>query len=186
MEGHCLHHQLRFEECKAACSDTYNMYVETFYPDHYLVLRVADSLIGVLINLEDYIDAERYVRICYECLTSRDNRNKGDPESIEVGDVCLSLARVTQKLIERNSKECGDVAEVEVLFRRALHSRNHCLKELSNFLVLKGNNDEEVKDLLERYLAVSIKNDAGIDSDDRIYANNNWLPTAIKCSKNSL
>lgn len=43
--------------------------VEAYYPNYPLVLTAANYLIQTLIITVEYKGAERYARICYECLT---------------------------------------------------------------------------------------------------------------------
>lgn len=61
--------QLKFESSKSVCEETYNLVAEAYNPTHPMVLSAANLLITTLIKLKEYYDAERYARICYECLT---------------------------------------------------------------------------------------------------------------------
>jgi hypothetical protein len=87
--------------------------VEIHYLDHPLVLMVANDMIHILIMLEEYVDAERYARISYECLT-----RPIDTESEEVANAAMLLADVTFQLI-LDGKD-GDIEEAEMLARKSL------------------------------------------------------------------
>jgi hypothetical protein len=172
-KGRILNLQLNLSEAKATYEETYNFMVEKFYPDHPLVLEVANSLIKILIRTEEYFDAERFARICYECLT-----RPIDTESNEVGFAAEALATVTHRLLLQNgsSSSFGNIEEVEMLARKALkikeriHGQNHyftssILYLISNILRLKKSREDEVLDLLDRSLAMSIKH-VGVDHEN--------------------
>jgi hypothetical protein len=140
-------------EAKALYEEVYNSLVETFYPDHPIVLRSANKLVEVLISTKEYYDAERYARVCYECLT-----RPIDLEDNAVSLAAESLEKVTLSLIRQNGEKGGDINEVESLLRKSLciknkiFGHNHCetgetLASLSDLLAYKGNHDDEVKDL---------------------------------------
>jgi hypothetical protein len=61
--------QKNYNEAKTVFEDLYNLVFEAYYVDHPMVLKAANRLIDVLIQTEEYEDAERYARITYECLT---------------------------------------------------------------------------------------------------------------------
>lgn len=99
-------------------------------------------MIESLINLDEDYDAERYARICYECLP-----RLVDTQSDEVGDAALALSTIIHLLIA-NGKE-GNIVEVEMLVRKAvlikerLHGASHTdtartYSNLCNVLILKG------------------------------------------------
>lgn len=91
--------------------DAYNLLAEHYHPSHHKVLQAGNDLINILILLEEYYDAERYARICYECLTK-----PVDTQSEEVRRAAEFLSRVTLKLIEKDVDDKGhDIVEVEML-----------------------------------------------------------------------
>lgn len=93
LKGDTFSHQSKFREAKVVYEELYNMLAETFNPDHPQTLRAANLLINVLIEIEEYEDAERFARISYECLRSKDT------QSIEIANAAEALAYVTCKLI---------------------------------------------------------------------------------------
>jgi tetratricopeptide (TPR) repeat protein len=165
-KGYNFQSQSKYNEAKTAYEEVYNFMVEIHYPDHPLVLEAANRMISVLTVLEEYEDAERYARICYECCT-----RPIDTESEEVADAAVELAHVTSKLI-LNGKD-GDIVEAEMLARKSLrimqkiygsNTSNTCPDKitLSNILSAKcGNHENERKSLLEQCLASYVKLQAG-------------------------
>jgi hypothetical protein len=114
--------------------------------------------------------AERYARVCYECL----NRPI-DTESEEIADAAAVLARVSYELISKNGLESGDILEVEMLARKALRIKEKLfgrnsykikplLSTLCSILELKGDYSDECKCLNEESLAIHIRY-SGADSD---------------------
>jgi hypothetical protein len=107
--------QQEYSEAKSVFEEVYNLVAEAYYVDYPLVLKAATFLINVLIQTEEYEDAERYARITYECLT-----RPVDTESEEVANAAESLANVTYLLIHRKGVKDGDIVEAEMLSRKSL------------------------------------------------------------------
>jgi tetratricopeptide (TPR) repeat protein len=159
-----LHHQsilnlncMSPQIVKGVYEDAYNWMAEAYNPYHPKVLEAANHLIKILIQTEEYYDAERYAIICYECLT-----RPVDTESDEVAFAAEALARINHELVARNKG--GDHEKAEYLCRKSLRIWESlyepdvfpigiALDTLSDILILKENHDDEVKDLLERLLA---------------------------------
>lgn len=159
---------MKFSESRAAYEDAYNLKAEAYDPSHPEVLEAANKLIVMLIKSNEYYDVERYAIVCYECLT-----RPVDTESEEVAQAAESLARINYELIVRN--ECGNLEKAESLCRKSLriferiYSHNtfptaFALLTLSDILIEKGNHDDEIKDALQRVLAIFIKK-FGTDAD---------------------
>jgi stalled ribosome rescue protein Dom34 len=67
-------------------------------------------MIKILISIGEHKDAERYVRISYECLT-----RPVDSESMMVADTAESLESVVHEFVR--SGEVGDIVEAKKLAR---------------------------------------------------------------------
>jgi hypothetical protein len=89
---------------------------EFYHPEHPLVLRAADELIGVLATTGHYYDAERFARVCYDSLT----HTPLDPDSFEAGKAAANLSRASCDLIKANGPEAADIEEAETLAKKAI------------------------------------------------------------------
>lgn len=88
-KGINLYYESRLLEAKAVLEDFYKLVAVAYNLILPQVLYAGSKLINILIPLEEYEDAERYARICYECLT-----RPVETESIDVADAALSLAQI--------------------------------------------------------------------------------------------
>lgn len=120
-------------------------------------------MIYVLIQLNEYYDAELYASIAYECLTK-----PIDPEAKEVSQIAQLLAEVTYSLLSHNEATDVDMLEAEMLARKSFlindkiygpedSSTVLALLTLARILMLIENHDDEVEDLLKCLLALFIR-----------------------------
>jgi hypothetical protein len=165
--------QAKYSEARTVYEECYDLVAIAYYPDHPQVLRIATLLIDILIQLKEYYDAERYVRILYECIT-----RPIDTESDDVANAAISLATITFKLVDQKGPEGGDVVEAEMLARKCIRIKekvfgvDHVMivETLNDFfciLQLKENSDDKSIELLEKCLAISVKFSS---------VNNNFVP----------
>jgi tetratricopeptide (TPR) repeat protein len=149
----------QFKEAKAVYEEAYNLMTIAHYPNDPIVLETANSLIPVLIQLQDFDDAERYARFLYQELTGKSEDNEGK----EVAIAANSLASIIYMLMSKGGI-VGDILEAEELSRKSLrimqriYGPDFCSKAcfqstLSRVLRQKGNHDAEVKVLMEQCLA---------------------------------
>jgi tetratricopeptide (TPR) repeat protein len=161
----------KLTESKAVREEAYMFVNEVYDPEHPLVLEAASNLIGTLGMTGDHYDAERFARICYQCLT----RPPLDPESYEAAKAAGNLARASYNLIEANGLGSADIEEAEMLASeavriiRALKGPSDVnipcfLLVLVNIRFKKKDYGEGAKSLLEDYLAHAIR-DQGIDGE---------------------
>jgi hypothetical protein len=113
IKGSNLDRQFRKKEARALFEELYDLVAIAYYPDHPLVLRAANMMINVLIDMKEYESAERFARICYDCLTK-----PIDIESIDVADAAEALAEATCIPIEHGG--IGNIIEAEKLDRKTL------------------------------------------------------------------
>jgi tetratricopeptide (TPR) repeat protein len=169
IKGANFNRQKNYNEAKIVYEELYNLVAEAYYVDHPLVLTAANCLIGVLILIKEYEDAERYARITYECLT-----RPVDTESIKVAIAAESLARLTFELVCKKGVEGGNIMEAEMLCRKSLRIKEKICGTndtatinsritLSNILQVNGTHDDERKDLLEQCLAINIRRNGSND-----------------------
>lgn len=125
----------------------------------------------ILIALELYDDAQRYARICYECLT-----RPVDTKSLEVAESAQSLGHGILRILSSGSNEGGYIIEAEMLVRKAISIKSklfirdhpyilHHLQTLSEILQYKnenGDHDQEVQGLYERCLAMCTEYDINV------------------------
>lgn len=180
-KGKVLCLQKKFSEAKIVYEDAYNLVAEAYYVDHPLVLKAGNSLIDILIQTYEYVLAERYARISYESLT-----RPIDNESVEVGNAAELLSYVSYLICSTDEGDNDDddevclkkitLKEAEMLGRKALrikeriHGKNYYVDvniklNLSNILQLKGNHNDEARDLLEECLATNIARFGGNNRD---------------------
>lgn len=153
-------------EAKAVIEETY-MYVSEMYDhEHPLVLKASSHLIQVLISTKDFYNAERFARICYECLT----RSSLDPESYDAGDAARNLALASCELLEANGLESANIEEAEKLARESVRIMK----------ILEGSTSGDVKSSFNVLVRVlTLKNDCGDDlksvlEDQLSYAIRGW------------
>jgi hypothetical protein len=106
----------KLTESKAAREEAYMYINEVYDPEHLLVLEAARELIRALSKTEDYYDAERFARICYQSLT----RPHLDSESFEAAKATGNLAKASYDLIEANGLDSAGIEEAEMLTRDAI------------------------------------------------------------------
>lgn len=92
-----LYNLSKYDDIKVICEEVYNITVDYYPCDHPKVLDKVNILVEILIKMEEYIDAERYARVCYECLL------KNDSDILELSTIANLLAVVTFELIKQNT-----------------------------------------------------------------------------------
>lgn len=161
---HLRRSQGAYSDALSFAEEAYNIVVEAYNPVHIEVQQAAGTLIHCLTRTGDLVTAERFAQQTYENL--RDIKNGVDQESNEVAEGAYHLAEVI--LLQD-----GDLMKAEKLAREALHIRyqlydnNHysvgeSISLLTNILQSQEKFGDETKELLERSLAISIRNE-GID-----------------------
>jgi hypothetical protein len=181
-------HQGSLSDALTITEECYNLVVETYDPVHPQVQEAAGMLIHILIRKGDLYDAERYAQVTYENL--RDKKNGMDQESEAVAMGAFNLANVIyqQKREAYNlanviSQQDGDLIKAEELARESLRIRSlifHSNHErvgiicnlLANILRIQSKLGDETRVLLERYLAISTRNQ-GPDGSQTAVANYN-------------
>jgi hypothetical protein len=96
MLGGIYHGSNEREKAKSIREEAYMHVNETYNPEHPLVLEAAGQLIGTLLNLGDFYNAERFARICYDALI----RPPLDPKSYEAAKAAGNLANASRFLIQ--------------------------------------------------------------------------------------
>jgi tetratricopeptide (TPR) repeat protein len=153
----------KFIEAKAVREEAYIYVSEIYNPEHPIVLEAGGKLIEILNKTEDYYDAERFARVCYDGLT----RPPLDPDSYEAADAAKNLAEASCNLIMKNGPEAADIEEAEMLARKAVRIIKHLqgagneelsmsLDTLVNILLLKKDFSNETRILLEEHLSDAI------------------------------
>jgi tetratricopeptide (TPR) repeat protein len=97
LKGLCLYTTLKFDKVKIIFEEIYIIMSSAYFPDHPKVLDKVKFLVAILIEMKEYIDAERYARVCYECLL------KNDSDILELSTIANLLAVVTFELIKQNT-----------------------------------------------------------------------------------
>lgn len=167
-QGQCLVDQKKNNEAKAVYTFLYNLMSETSNLDEYFTLETANKLINVLIDLEEYYDAERFARVAYELIRGGCLQRPDNNECIEIANAAQSLAEVSYHLIVQNGPDRCDIEEAEMLAKKAVRIRENtepsigptsrAVKILIDILQLR-NHDDEAKQILERSLAAILKID---------------------------
>jgi tetratricopeptide (TPR) repeat protein len=140
----------------------YNLVVDAYNPVHPQVQEAAGMLIDCLIHQGDYFNAERYADQIYQNL--RDIKNGMDQEGDEVVTGAYNLADVIRR-------QDGDLIKAEKLARGCLRIRTRLYGPdhgkvgpnvllLAKILKKQGKFGDETNELLERSLAISIRNEA--------------------------
>jgi tetratricopeptide (TPR) repeat protein len=154
-------------KAKAVFEEAYIIVSEAYSLGNPMTLEAANLLISCLIELGEFYDAERYSRMCYECLT-----RPIDTESLDVADAAESLADVTYRLFLSEGLEGGDIVEAEMLARKSLRIKEATFGPdnymtcpikiiLSNLLQVRGDRNYERKALLEECLTIYLKRCGG-------------------------
>jgi tetratricopeptide (TPR) repeat protein len=172
--GQNLRYQATFDDsnvtlnkAKAVFEEAYIIVSEAYSLGNPMTLEAANLLISCLIELGEFYDAERYSRMCYECLT-----RPIDTESLDVADAAESLADVTYRLFLSEGLEGGDIVEAEMLARKSLRIKEATFGPdnymtcpikiiLSNLLQVRGDRNYERKALLEECLTIYLKRCGG-------------------------
>jgi tetratricopeptide (TPR) repeat protein len=155
-------HQGNFTGALPFAEEAYNLVVDAYDPVHLQVQIAASCLINCLIKKGDLFNAERYAEQTYANL--RDIKNGIDQESDAVSEGAFNLATVILR------QDDGDLIKAEKLAGESLHIRtqlngpDHDRVGLSNILLAKilkvqGKLGDETKELLERALAIHIRNE---------------------------
>jgi tetratricopeptide (TPR) repeat protein len=166
LKGRFLSTMSKFDEARTMFEDAYNIMAETYDPSHPKVLAIGSLLIDVLIVKEEYYDAERFSRICYECL-----KRVNDHESYLMCKIMQDLANASFHLfIMNNNTDTLNLLEIEMLLRNSINIEEKkfghdsiamitLLLQLVNVIRLfeNENRDNEIKAILEDILAISIK-----------------------------
>jgi hypothetical protein len=166
LKGRLLSTMLKFDEARKMFEDSYNLMAETYDPSHPKVLAIGSLLINILIEKKEYYDAERFSRICYECLKRTD-----DCESYLMCKVMRDLANASFNLfVIDNNKDTLNSIEIEMLLRNAInieekyygHDSIDMIKLLLQLVSVirffkNENRENEIKAILEDILAISIK-----------------------------
>jgi tetratricopeptide (TPR) repeat protein len=145
----------------ALAEEAYNIVVTYYNPGHPRVQEAAGILIANLSHQGDIYNAERYADITLSNL--EDPLNKINQESEEVAFGAYNLSDVLWK-------QGTDLVKAEKLSRQSLRIREKLEGDLgrnvgmncnllANILRKQGNHGDEVKDLLNRSLAIDIRND---------------------------
>jgi hypothetical protein len=138
----------------------YNLVVEAYDPVHPQVQEAAGVLINILIVKGDFYNAERFSQVTYENL--RDKKNGTDQEGEEVANGGYNLAKVI--LLQKGDLiKAEKLARESLVIRSQLYSNDHnkvadCCNLLAVILEAQDNYGDETKGLLERALAINIKN----------------------------
>jgi tetratricopeptide (TPR) repeat protein len=150
-----------YTEALILAEEAYNVVAMIYNPVHPQVQEAANSLIECLICKEDLYNAERYSRMTLDNL--RDPANNMDQEGETVARGYYNSGNVIYR-------QKGDLMRAEMLVRESLriftllygsdHTYvGHSVGLLASILKDQGNLGDEVKELLERSLAIHIKND---------------------------
>lgn len=167
MEAENFGCQSKYIEAKRICDEVYELLFVAYTPYDPRAIKSANHLVHTLIFLEEFEDAERYARVCYERLLEL-----GDDGRIELGEAEEAVSDVMSELLRTNSTECGSISEAEVLARKAINieTRHYGKDQSANVLItlynilnlkarknlpLNANHDEERLDLLTRSLAIT-------------------------------
>lgn len=89
----------KFSAARVLRGESYILVSEAYNPTHPLVLDGARGLVNVLIFLNDYFDAERYVRIAYECLIEISVDTENCAKDVE--ESALLLGKVTHCILKQ-------------------------------------------------------------------------------------
>lgn len=98
--------------------ESYYIFAVAYNPSHLIVLKADARLISVLIHLRENYDAERYARICFECLTRPVSK-----EDDAVAEAAEQLAEITWILMQENGLKTGDIVESEILAWKVISIR---------------------------------------------------------------
>jgi hypothetical protein len=151
-----------FSSAVLFAEEAYNICVDAYDPVHPQVQQAAGILISSLIHQGDLFNAERFADQTYANL--RDIKNGMDQEGYEVAMGAYNLADVIHR------QDDGDLIKAEKLARESiriitrLYGINHhdigtgCAL-LSKILMKQGKYGGEVKEILERSLAVEVVNE---------------------------
>jgi hypothetical protein len=142
--------------------DGYNSLVTAYDPAHSQVQEAAGTLIDCLIKLGDFYNAERYAEVTYSNL--RDKKNGINHESDVVANGSHQLAYIIFQ------QEGGDLLRAEELVRESLRIRTKIFGRdhyylsggcdlLSCILSKKNEYGDETRELCERALAITIRNE---------------------------
>lgn len=125
-------------DARCMFEEAYNIMIDVYPVDHPRVLHSAGSLVHFLIVNRDYIDAERFARISYQCLSK-----SGTIESESVANFAMYLAIATFELISLNIVDSvdvcmiGNIEEVEMLLRKSIRI-NEKINGYNHYSIIDG------------------------------------------------
>jgi hypothetical protein len=172
--GDLQNKQGKHADALTSAEEAYDCVAVAYNPVHPEVQKAAGTLIEYLTHKGDLYNAERFAQATLDSL--KDPGNKVDQQSEEVARGYYNLADVI-------NQQKGDLVKAEMLARESLRIRtqifhnNHPRVGISNgllgsILLSQGNLGYETKELLERYLAIDIKNE-GSEGINTAAANGN-------------
>jgi tetratricopeptide (TPR) repeat protein len=106
----------KYTEAKTIREEAYICVSERYNSEHPLVLVAGGQLIEALNMTEDYYDAERFARFCYDGLT----RPPLDPDSYEAAQASINLSFACCNLNKRDGPESADIEEAEMLASKGI------------------------------------------------------------------
>ena len=193
--GELREHQY-WGDCEITAKGAYDYFEEAYLltsqlygPVHPLVHDVSNHLIGSLIKLGDFSEAERFARVNYESLISRDSGI--NPDGREVMKGASMLVKISYVTAQQTGNPLVTLDEAEELARTAvriaiksdgLHGYDSGIYQFDLYLVLKERDrlnvnltDVEIKKsnierklLLDRALATTVRCH-GENSKDTMY-----------------
>jgi uncharacterized membrane protein (DUF485 family) len=180
LKAYCLFGLSKFEMSNVIFEEIYIIMSEAYSPDHPKVLDKVGFIIENLIEMKEYVDAEKYARVSYECLF------RSDSKSVHLSIIADQLALVTFELIKQNVESTNKsiniknlltIEEVGMLLVNALtikieyNSSNidpccyndemqHIKDRLCDIYTFMGKNNTEILDLFANYnISYSITDD---------------------------
>jgi hypothetical protein len=132
-KARCFYRQSKFNEAKCLVEELYNKFVTKYNPAHISVLRIAELLIKVLIQLNRLYDAERFAEVTYTLLVKSNS-----PDSLDVAIAAANYARAIYYLMvynnnndnnsntdnnndNNNNNNSVNIIKIEMLSRKAIH-----------------------------------------------------------------
>jgi dTDP-4-dehydrorhamnose 3,5-epimerase-like enzyme len=79
----------KLSEAKALREEAYMFVSEVYNPEHPIVLKIGCKLVDILLLTNNYYDAERSARVCYDSLTCAPM----NPNSSEAAQAASNLAK---------------------------------------------------------------------------------------------
>jgi tetratricopeptide (TPR) repeat protein len=166
--------QFDFVDAATFAEEAYNCVAIAYNPVHPKVQEAAGNLIECLIHKGDFYDAERFAQLTLDSL--KNPANGVHQDSLEMAKGYYSLGNA---ILNQN----GDLIKAERLGRESyriyvqLYGNDHICVGLSGNLLagilrLQGKLGDETKELFERFLAISIRNE-GLNGNNTAAGNAN-------------